>query len=98
MAYYRGHAHVIVEGPFENEHDFLIVRRPMEGSGVHPNSVVGTILSWMQRFPMVHWWMMPSRRDAEIMAFRLMMSYYENISSREEHEEKNFEGFDSLFQ
>lgn len=41
-----------------------------------PQSVVGTVQSWMIRYPRVHWCFLPTRSEAEWMAFQLMRFAY----------------------
>lgn len=48
-------------------------------SQIHPSSVVGSLVAWSQRFPGVHWWMMPSRRWAERMALRILLRYRQDV-------------------
>jgi len=52
-----------------------IVERPPLHSRVSAASVVNTIVSWQQRYP-VHWWFTDTRRYAEIVTFRILERFY----------------------
>ncbi len=53
-----------------------ILEDPPAWSKLPPKTVFRSIISWQQRFPRVHWWMMPDRRLAEITTFRILEKYY----------------------
>lgn len=59
--------HVVVEG------DWLAVFRETEARGKVPRMTLVSVISWAMRYvPSVHWWFMPGKRPAEIMAFRIL--------------------------
>lgn len=57
-------------------------------SRMNPQSIVGSIQSYAIRFSKVHWFCMPSRREAEWTAFQLMRFSQEEFQRR----------FDELFE
>ena len=62
-------AAVVVEGGW----DQIILWR---GNGPEPQSVVGTILAWQQRYRNVHWLLLPSRSAAERITFRVLERFW----------------------
>lgn len=62
---------VVVEADWQS-----ILDDPPERSGVSPESVEGTILSWSHRFPKTHWFLCQHRRHAEHAALRLLMNFH----------------------
>ena len=59
--------HVVVEG------DWMAIFREMEARGKVPRMAVVSVISWaMRHVPSVHWWFLPGKRPAEILAFRLL--------------------------
>lgn len=53
-------------------------RHPRTGDvqGVEPKALFRTVIAWQQRYPIVHWWMMPGRDAAEQATFRMLERYY----------------------
>jgi hypothetical protein len=47
-------------------------------SGVYPSSVIGTIISWQQRYPKVHWLTAGTRSVAERLAFRVLERFWDD--------------------
>jgi hypothetical protein len=45
-------------------------------SMLNPRSVWGTIFSWAQRYPRVHWWTLGSRRLAEMATFEILERFW----------------------
>jgi ERCC4-type nuclease len=68
-------AAVIVEGSWP---EILVYRE----TGLNPNSVVGTIVAWMQRYNKVHWVLAPSRAAAERLTFRMLERFWEERDKR----------------
>jgi ERCC4-type nuclease len=58
---------VVVEADWD-----AILNRPPANSRLPPKTVFRSILAWQGCFPRVHWWMLPSRRLAEVVTFRLL--------------------------
>jgi len=56
-----------------------ILTEPPVHSQLKPKNVYRTILSWSQKYPRIHWWMMGNRRLAEVTTFRLLDLYYRNF-------------------
>lgn len=56
--------------------------RPNWQSGLRPQSVIGTIQSSAIKFPMIHWFPMPTRREAEWTAFQLLRFAHERYQKR----------------
>jgi hypothetical protein len=67
-------AAVVVEGGW----DQVILWR---GNGPSPQSVVGTIIAWMQRYRNVHWLLLPSRSAAERVTFRLLERFWNDAQN-----------------
>lgn len=40
-------------------------------------SVRRSIVAWSIDFPTIHWWLMPGRRAAEVVAFRILYKFWE---------------------
>jgi DNA-binding ferritin-like protein (Dps family) len=74
-------AYVIVEGSWGH-----IAR--YTDHGPDPSSVVGTIISWSQRFQKVHWVIAGTRDMAERLAFRCLERYWINREERAKTESK----------
>ena len=55
-------------------------------SQLRPQSVIGSIQSLSVRYPKVHWFCMPSRREAEWTAFQLLRFAHENHQRRWERQ------------
>lgn len=49
-------------------------------SKLHPSSVIGTIISWQQRYPKVHWITAGTKAQAERLAFRVLERFWEDRS------------------
>ena len=67
------YAAVVIEGGWED----LVINLP-ENSRMNPRSISGTIFAWSVRYG-VHFWPMPSRRFAEVAAFRLMEQFWKRV-------------------
>lgn len=67
-----------------DDHDFaavvveanVLAIKGWQGPGPHPNSVLGTIKSWRQRYPRVHWKLENSREDAQIRTFEILWNWW----------------------
>lgn len=73
-----GYAAVIIEASF-NE----IWESPPLDSGTNPSSVLGTWAAWSTRYR-VPWLFGGSRRGAEIMAYRWLLSKWETLKDRDQ--------------
>lgn len=60
-----------------------ILTEPPPHSRLPPKTVYRSIIAWSQRYPRVHWWMMGSRRLAEVTTFRILERFW-----RDEQEHK----------
>jgi len=60
---------VVIEGDWP-----AIIRH--RGHGPNPQSVIGTIKAWQQRYPRVHWNLYPSRAAAERFVFRALERFW----------------------
>lgn len=63
------------------EADWREICRPSEFRGrwrsrLNPRSVWGTVFSWSQRYPRVHWYAMGSRRLAELATFEILERFW----------------------
>lgn len=61
--------YLIVEG------DWMMIER-WRGPGAHPSSVIGTRISWEQKYPKVKWMFLPSAAVAQRVAFRIFERFY----------------------
>jgi len=62
-------------------------------SRLNPRSVEGTIVAWSIRYSRVHWWMMGSRRPAEVRTFKVLEAFWREQEAKaktkaKENEEK----------
>lgn len=64
-------AGVIVEASWHE-----ILTEPPPHTQVKPKTIYRSILAWSQRYPRIHWWMMGTRRLAEVTTFRILDRYY----------------------
>lgn len=62
---------VVVEAEWSD-----ILNNPPEFSGLHPQSITGSVLAWMQRYPMIHWLFLPGRFEAEATCFRILDRFW----------------------
>src|SRR5262249_12708131 len=70
-------AAVVVEG------DWLrILGPPPDCCPVNGRVVFDHVIAWQQRWPRVHWWMLPSRRLAEICCFRMLVQFWKDRQQR----------------
>jgi ERCC4-type nuclease len=53
-----------------------LLATPPQRSKMSPKCVIRSIMAWQMKFNRVHWWMMPGRRSAEALAFRLLEKFY----------------------
>lgn len=53
-----------------------ILTEPPPFSKLKPKTVYRSILAWTQRYPRIHWWLMGSRRLAEVTAFRILERFH----------------------
>lgn len=68
--------HETIELPYLMvEGDWSAIAR-WTGRGANPQSVIGTRISWEQKYPRVKWMFMPSRLMAERIAFRIFERYF----------------------
>ena len=63
------YAEVVVEG------DWPAILR-FKDHGPNPQSVIGTIKAWQQRYPKVHWNLYPTRAAAERFVFRTLDRFW----------------------
>lgn len=47
-----------------------------KGHGPEPQSVIGTMIAWQQRYRNVHWHLPPSRSIAEVLTFRILDRFW----------------------
>jgi len=58
-----------------------ILTNPPPFTRLPPKTVYRSVIAWSQRYPRVHWWMMGSRRLAEVTTFRILERFW-----RDEHD------------
>jgi hypothetical protein len=63
-----------------------ILREPPPHTKLLPKVVFRSILAWTQRFPRVHWWMMPSRELAMATAFRALERFWLDSQAQQKEE------------
>ena len=59
-----------------------ILNNPPEFSGLHPQSIVGTVLAWMQRYPTIHWLFLPGRQQAEATCLKILERTWKEHEAR----------------
>lgn len=69
-------AAVVVEAEWSR-----ILTDPPPFTKLPPKIVFRSVLAWQQRYPTVHWWMVPGRRLAEKVTFRILERYYKTCGS-----------------
>jgi len=57
------------------EGDWMAISR-WAGHGAHPQSVIGTRISWEFKYPRVRWMFLPSRIAAERIAYRIFERFF----------------------
>lgn len=61
------------------ESDWERILRGCPKSKLKPKTVVRSVISWqMNRFPNIHWWFLPGKRAAELVAFRILDKYWKD--------------------
>lgn len=68
-------AAVVVEAEWST-----IFREPPSRSQLPPRTVFMSVVSWQQRFPRVHWWMLPGRDVAEATTIRILDRFWREHS------------------
>ncbi len=54
-------------------------------SRLKPKSVFRSMLAWQQRLPGVHWWLLPTKRLAEVTTFRILERWWkDNVEKLQE--------------
>lgn len=64
-------AAVVVEAEWST-----IFESPPLRAKLHPRSIVGSVIAWQIRFPMIHWCFLPGREAAEGYTARLLDRFY----------------------
>lgn len=85
-----GHAQVVCEG------DYLDLAQLPNPHGRYTDAELSvkrkvafrSVIAWRQRFPLVHWERMPSRREAEQYAFRVLERFWNERVRREKQRER----------
>lgn len=70
-------AAVVVEGQWSDILD------PQPWSQLRPKTVFRSVLAWQQRYPRVHWLMMPDREVAEITTFRILERFHRDHNTQQ---------------
>jgi ERCC4-type nuclease len=65
-----------------------LILRPPPQSQLSPKTITRTVQSWSIKYPMVHWFFLPSRRAAELWTFRLLEMYWRQRQHEEKEQEK----------
>ncbi len=61
------------------EADWNRIFKGCERSKLPPKAVFRSVIAWQQDyFPKVHWWMMPGKRSAEIVTFRILDRFWKS--------------------
>lgn len=71
-----------------------ILTEPPPHSKLKPKIVFRSVIAWQQRYPRVHWWMMPSRRLAEVTTFRILERFLKDIRRISTVENPNLNAID----
>lgn len=75
-------AAVVVEATWEEICKPAVARPGTWQSRLNPRSVWGTVFAWSQRFPMVHWYTMGTKRLAEIATFEILQRWWQEEQDR----------------
>lgn len=78
------HSEVVVECELSE-----ILNDPPEFSSLHPKTVIRSIIAWKQRFPSVHWNLLPGREIAEQYTFRVLERYWREFTKKTKGQEAN---------
>lgn len=63
--------HMVIEA------DWMHIMKGIQTTGLNNRAVSASVASWtLKYYPKVHWWFMPGKRSAELMAYRLMAYYH----------------------
>lgn len=73
----NGFGHVVVECTFT---DLLI---PPSNTKFTSKSVVRTIMSWMQRYPQIHWHFPGGKRVCEIFVYQIMSKAFDHFNRKD---------------
>lgn len=68
---------VIVEAEWSR-----ILYDPPVHSQLRPKTVSRSVIAWQQRFPRVHWWMVPDRRHGEAWTFQVLRRFLKEDQGR----------------
>ena len=60
-------AAVVVEGEWSD-----VLLAPPDRSQLNPKTIYRSVIAWQQRYPRIHWWMVPGRAVAETTTFRIL--------------------------
>lgn len=55
-----------------------ILNDPPAHSSLNPKTIVRSIMSWQQQFPLIHWWFSEDRSMAEQMTYRILEKFYQH--------------------
>jgi hypothetical protein len=61
-----------------------ILNHPPAESQLPPKVVFRSIIHWQIRFPTIAWWMVPGRRAAEVVTFRLLEAFAKQQKGKKE--------------
>lgn len=64
-------AAVVVEADWRD-----VLASPPSRSQLNPKTVFRSVVAWTQRFPLVHWFFMPTRAAAEATCFRFLERFW----------------------
>lgn len=70
-------AAVVVEAEWSE-----VLNDPPPHSRVPPKTVFRSVLAWQQRYPRVHWLMLPGRAFAEAATFRVLQRFLAEFTAR----------------
>ena len=54
----------------------VLLSQPPPMSQLDPKTVFRSVIAWQQRYPNVHWWMVPSRAAAEVVTLRILERFW----------------------
>jgi hypothetical protein len=79
-------AAVVVEAEWST-----ILDSPPANSRLSPKIIFRSVIAWQQLFPTVAWWLVPGRRPAEIVTFRILEQFARRVhpSSKEGDHDKS---------
>jgi ERCC4-type nuclease len=66
--------------------------KAVEQSNLNPKTIYRSVIAWQQRYPRIHWWMMPTRGFAERTVLRILERFWKDEQERVKQLKKENQG------